>query len=420
MAQGGNDNRKTVAVIGAGIVGVAAALWLQRDGHDVVLVDRAGPGEGTSFGNGGVLASCSVVPVTVPSLIFNAPKMIFDPQSPLFVNWSYLPRMMPWLLRYLSHCRSTETARIAAALAGIVTDSLSEHQALAAGTRAARHIVASDYLFIYRDRAAFEADGFGWGLRRHHGFTWREMTRSDIEAYDPIYGAECGFAANLADHGYITDPGAYVADLAAEFVAEGGRLITADVADIAREGGRVTALQTSAGPVPCGAAVIAAGVWSGPLAKRLGLSVPLETERGYHVELIAPSAMPKAPAMIAAGKFVVTPLEGRIRLAGIVEFGGLEAPPAAKPVDLLLSHARKALPGVSWAETRHWLGHRPAPSDSIPLIGPVPGVSGAYLAFGHHHIGLTAGPRTGRLITDMISGRTANIDLAPYRPERFS
>ncbi|MCC2110585.1 MAG: FAD-binding oxidoreductase [Hyphomicrobiales bacterium] len=420
MAQAEKVPRKTIAVVGAGIVGVSAALWLQRDGHDVVLVDRAGPGEGTSYGNGGVLASCSVVPVTVPSLIFNAPKMILDPKSPLFLNWSYLPRMMPWLMRYLSHCRPAETARIASALAGVVSDSLSEHQALSGGTRAERHLVPSDYLFIYRDRAAFEADSFGWGLRKRHGFTWREMGRSELETYDPIYGEECGFAVALGDHGHITDPGAYVADLAAEFVDKGGRLINADVTDVARENGQVTALATSAGPVACDAAVIATGVWSKPLARKLGISVPLESERGYHVELMEPSIMPKAPAMIAAGKFVVTPMEGRIRLAGIVEFGGLDAPPSKRPIDLLLSHVQKALPGLKWAETRDWLGHRPAPSDSIPLIGPVPGVAGAYLAFGHHHIGLTAGPRTGRLIADMISGRTANIDLAPYRPERFS
>ena len=413
----------TVAVIGAGIVGVATAIWLQRYGHRVVLIDRDGPAAGASQGNGGVLASCSVVPVTVPGLWSKAPRMLFDPRQPLFLRWGYLPRLAPWLMRYMAHANPADTRRIATALHGIVGDSLSDHRALSSGTPAERFVLPSDYLFLYRDRAAYEGDAFGWGLRRDLGFQWEEMETDALRAYDPSYGPQIGFAARLGGHGRISDPGAYVRTLADHMVAQGGRLLRAEVRDIVREGGRVTGLRLqsreAAETLPCDAAVLATGAWSGPLAAKLGLKVPLESERGYHIELWDPSAMPRAAGMVAAGKFVATPMEGRLRLAGVVEFGGLEAGASRAPLELLKRNIALAFPGMTWREMTEWMGHRPAPTDSIPVIGPVPGVPGAFLAFGHHHVGLTGGPRTGQLLAQLIAGRRPNIDLAPYAPSRF-
>lgn len=409
-----------VAIIGAGIVGVSAAIWLQREGRDVILIDREGPAAGASFGNGGVLASCSIIPVTVPGLIRKAPRMLFDPAQPLFMKWGYLPRLLPWLVRYLRHCTRADVERIAAALAPIVGDSLADHQALSAGTGAERWIVPSDYVFLYRDRAHFEGDALGWSIRRAHGFVWDELEGAAFRAYDPAFAPGLDFGARLGDHGRIADPGRYVSDLAAHVAARGGRFVRAEVDDIARENGRVTGVRAGGESIPCASVIVAAGAWSGPLARKLGLSVPLESERGYHLELWDPNIMPRAAMMIASGKFVATPMEGRLRLAGIVEFGGLEAPPSRAPFDLLLRNIRAAMPGLRWGETKEWMGHRPAPADSIPLIGPVPGVSGAFLGFGHHHVGLTGGPKTGRLLAQLVCGRNPNIDLAPYAPARFA
>ncbi len=411
---------RNVVIVGAGIVGVSTALHLQRDGHQVTLIDKAGPAEGASYGNGGVLASCSMVPVTGPGLIRKAPGMLFSPNQPLFLKWRYLPRLLPWLARYLSHANAEDTRRIAAAVHGIVGDSLAEHQALARGTGAEKWIVPSDYLYIYNDRAHFQSDAFGWGIRKAHGFTWDELEGAVFHDYDPAFAPHLGFAVRLGNHGRITDPGRYVKDLAAHVVAQGGRLITAAVEDIVRDGRRVTGVRAGGQTVPCDAVVIATGVWSGPLAKRLGLKVPLESERGYHVEFIEPSVMPRAPVMVASGKFVMTPMQGRLRAAGVVEFGGLKAGPSRAPLELLRRNVAAALPGLSYSDTREWMGHRPAPCDSIPVIGAVPGLDGAFTGFGHHHIGLTGGPKTGRLLAQMIGGRKPNIDVSPYSPARFS
>ena len=411
---------KHVVVVGAGIVGVSTALWLQRGGHRVSIVDREGPAAGASYGNGGVLASCSIVPVTVPGLLRKAPRMLFDPNQPLFLKWGYLPRLAPWLLRYLRHANARDATRIAEAVHKVVGDSLEEHQALATGTPAERYLKPCDYVFLYRDRAHYEGDAFGWGLRRAAGLKWDELEGRDLAAYDPVWGTDNRFAARFGNHGRISDPGAYVTALAEHVVAQGGRLIKGAATDFALTDGRVCGVQLDRSEtLSCDAVVVAAGVWSGKLAEKLGLKVPLETERGYHLELWEPSVMPRAAVMVAAGKFVATPMDGRLRLAGIVEFGGLEAKPTRAAYELLQRQIKLAIPGISWKSVTEWMGHRPAPVDSIPAIGAVPGLSGVFAGFGHHHIGLTAGPRTGRLLAQLISGQMPNIDLATFTLSRF-
>jgi D-amino-acid dehydrogenase len=409
--------QKTIGIVGAGIVGVSAAIWLQREGHKVMLIDRGAPGDGTSYGNGGVLASVAIVPVTGPGLIAKAPRMLFDPNQPLFLKWGYLPKLMPWLVKYLRHANAEDATRIAAALAPIIGDSLADHQALSAGTGAEKWIVPGDYVFGYGSRADYEAEAFAWKIRREHGFEPQEI--EDFKAYDPVFSDKIGFGIKMPNHGRITSPGDYVKDLARHAEANGAQMIKADVRGILRENGQVTGLRTAGETIACDTVILATGVWSKPMADMLGLNVPLESERGYHIELWEPNFMPRGPIMIASGKFVVTPMEGRLRLAGVVELGGLKAPPSRAPFDLLKRQALAAMPGLTWARETEWMGHRPAPSDSIPVIGEVPGIKGAYLGFGHHHVGLTGGPKTGRLLAQMISGRKPNIDVGVYSPSRF-
>jgi D-amino-acid dehydrogenase len=183
--------QKTIAIVGAGIVGVSAAIWLQREGHKVMLIDRGAPGDGTSYGNGGVLASVAIVPVTGPGLIAKAPRMLFDPNQPLFLKWGYLPKLMPWLVKYLRHANAEDATRIAAALAPIIGDSLADHQALSAGTGAEKWIVPGDYVFGYGSRADYEAEAFAWKIRREHGFEPQEI--EDFKAYDPVFSDKIGF-----------------------------------------------------------------------------------------------------------------------------------------------------------------------------------------------------------------------------------
>lgn len=409
-----------VVIIGAGIVGVSAAIWLQRSGINATLLDKGGPAAGTSYGNAGVLAAASVVPVTVPGLIGKAPVMLFDKNQPLFLNWSYLPRLLPWLPRYLSHCNPRQVNRIASALAPILRDCLADHRALAKGTAAENYISPADYVYAYKSKQHFDADNFAWQVRRQHGFEWSERDAESYKSYDPAFGGAVGYAACVHNHGRISDPGAYVKILAEHFEKNGGQIINAEFEDFIRTNNVLSAVKTSEGQIDCDATVVATGAWSRNILKKLGLSVPMESERGYHIELFEPSVMPKMPTMIAAGKFVMTPMDGRLRMAGMVEFAGLEAGANKQPLEFLRRYLSELMPDLTWTESKEWLGHRPAPSDSVPLIGELPSAKGVFVGFGHQHVGLSGGAKTGQLLSQLICRERIDLDMSMYSPTRFN
>lgn len=405
-------------VIGAGIVGVSTAIWLRRAGVEVTVIDRGAPGTGTSHGNAGVLASCAMVPVTGPGLLRKAPGMLLDRDFPLFLRWSYLPRLLPWLRKYLAVANDSDTRRIAKGLTTITGDSVEQHKSLCDELGLGDWVSESEYCFAYNSRAAFEAEHYVWELRKEAGFEPRLIEGAEVLDYEPALGPQINTLAVMKDHGFIRSPGGYVQALAKAFEGMGGTIMQAEVKDFDLFAGQVRGVQTSEGTVPCDNLVLATGVWSKPLMKKLGLNIPLEAERGYHIVFEDASGGPARPTMIASGKFVATPMEQGLRCAGIVELGGLEAGPSPAPLALLRRQARAAFPGLKATNEIEWLGHRPAPSDSLPLIGEV-GNSRVFTAFGHHHIGLTGGPKTGRLVAGLITGQAPNTDLTPYHPQRF-
>ena len=407
-----------VVVIGAGIVGVSTAIWLRRAGAQVTIIDRASPGTGTSHGNAGVLAASGVAPVTGPGLLRKAPFMLLDRDVPLYLRLSYLPSLLPWLVKYMGYANDADTRRISAALAPIVSDSVEQHKSLTADLGLSDWVTDSDYVFAYRQRADFDAEAYTWALRAQAGFSPQLIEGAGVRDYEPALGSEINCLATLKDHGFIRDPGGYVAALAHAFEQAGGKVMQAEVKDFDLTGGTVTAVQTTQGTVACDDIVLATGVWSKPLMAKLGLNMPLESERGYHVIFEDATGGPSRPIMIASGKFVATPMAQGVRCAGILEFGGLEADPSKAPLALLRRQAKAAFPNLKAANEIEWLGHRPAPTDSLPLIGQV-GTSRFYTAFGHHHIGLTGGPKTGRLIAGMIMDQPGNTDMKPYHPQRF-
>ena len=405
-----------VIVVGAGIVGVSCAIWLQRGGHDVTLVDRAGPASGTSHGNAGVLAAGAIIPVTTPGLLARAPRMLMDRDAPLFLKWSYVPKLLPFLFKYLRYANDAHVDRYGAAMSSLLHDTLDQHRQLAADTPAAQFITNDDYCFGYATRAAFEADAYGWEKRKAAGYDFEVLGGVDYAARDPSFGSAFETVVACKNHGRISDPGAYVKALADHFIDMGGTLQICDVRDVSVENGATTALQTSSGEMSADHIVFALGPWSKRIAHKLGIKVPFESERGYHLEFVNPSIMPKAPMMVASGKFVLTPMEGRLRAAGVIEFGGLENGASRGPFELLRRQVAALLPDLDCDEVVEWMGHRPAPADSLPLIGANDPNGRSYSAFGHQHVGLTGGPKTGRIIADLIAGNKPNIDLTAFDP----
>jgi len=411
-----------IIVVGAGITGVSAAEWLRRDGHAVTLIDRVRPGDPaqTSFGNAGILARAAVVPVPVPGLIWKAPGMLLNPDSPLYLRWAYLPRLLPWLIPYLLNGRRRKVEGIARSLAALVGDAVDQHRSLAKGTPAERFIQHGYYTSIYRDRAAFEKDAFGFALRKAHGFEWEEWNHAALHDYDPELSDSYGFGAALKDHGFITSPAGYVAALAEHFEREGGVFLQGVVADIAQtDGGHAAITMVGGAQREADRVVLAAGVWSGKLAARLGHHAAMESERGYHLMLSGVSHKPPGPYMVSDAKLAVTPMADGLRFAGTVDFGGLDGPPQAAPVEGIRKRVKQLYPNLRWEGETTWMGQRPSTVDSLPLLGPSPKSPCIHFAFGGQHLGLTMGPRVGRMTADMIRGRKPNIDIAAYRVDRF-
>ncbi len=416
-----SEQPQTIVVIGAGIVGISTAIWLRRAGCRVIVVERGEPGHknGTSYGNGGILVPSGVAPVTGPGMIAKSPKMLLDPNFPLFLRWGYLPKLLPWLMKYLSHANEADTRRISKGLTEIVGDAVEQHKSLAKGTPAEEWIADSDYCFAYADRAAFEKDAFVFDLRREAGQVPELIEGEAVRDYEPAMGKSVNLLAVMKNHGFIRSPGRYMAALADVFRSEGGDIRQCEVRDVDLTNGRITAVETDQGRIDCDTAVLATGVWSKPLAQKLGITVPLESERGYHIVFKGPSLDLRSTYMMAAGKFVVTPMHDGIRCAGVVEFGGLEEPASAAPLKLLRKQVAAYFPTLEYSETEEWMGHRPATTDSLPVIGEL-GKTGVFAGFGHHHIGLTGGPKTGRLIADLITRKGTNVDLKAFDPQRFT
>ncbi|MBO9395272.1 FAD-binding oxidoreductase [Shimia sp. R9_2] len=408
-----------VVVVGAGINGAATALWLRRTGCEVTLIDKGAPGMGASFGNACLLASCAILPNATPGLAKRAPGYLLNPDFPLFMQWGHLPRLVPWLLKFMGYSSDTHVRRITQALTDLIGDSVEQHKALAAGTAAERWIKDTDYLFAYKDRAAFDADSYVWDMRAEMGFVPDLVEGQAIREMEPILGGDIGLLAVNKAHGYILNPASYVKALVETLTGMGGRFVQAEVRDFDLSGGEISAVLTDQGRIDCDRAVLSSGIWSKDLARKLGLTVPLEVERGYHVTYRNPSVQPNNPMMIADAKFVATPMDQGLRCAGIVEFGGLSEQKSKAPLKLLRRKVAEVFPDLRAVSEEEWLGFRPTLPDSLPMLGEI-GTSGVYAAFGHQHIGLTGGAKTGRLVADLITGKTPNMDLAPYHPQRFT
>jgi D-amino-acid dehydrogenase len=409
---------KTVAVIGAGIVGVSAALFLQRDGHDVTLIDRAGPAAGTSFGNAGGVVSTTCMPLGMPGLLRKVPRMLLDPQGPLVVRWAYLPRIAPWLLGLLRASRPERVEVIADALAALNRRTEAPWRELTRQAGIGELLRPGGWLKAYETDAGFAASQPERDLMARRALPFEVLNADELRQLEPGLAPIFKHGFFQPDCTFVANPGRAVKALAADFVQRGGHLRIEEVTGF-EPGARPHRISTVSGRVvDADVVVLAAGAWSRGLARQLGARVPLDTERGYH--LMLPPAEPglRRPVIHGEGAFILVPMEEGVRLASQVEFAGLDAPPDFRRVRGLLPTAKRMLPSLTTEERSAWLGFRPSLPDSLPVIGPSPGLPDAYLAFGHGHLGLTEGPLTGRLIADLVAGRDPGFDLSPYRPGR--
>ncbi|KAF1022159.1 MAG: D-amino acid dehydrogenase 1 [Paracidovorax wautersii] len=404
--------RRHVVVIGAGVVGVASAIEALRAGLAVTLLDphASGSPEAASYGNAGWLSSHSVIPPAGPDTWRQVPGYLLDPQGPLALRWGYLPRALPWLVRYLLSGRTPErVARAAHALRALLQDAPALHQRLAQEAGCAELIEQRGLLHVYPDRAAFKADGLGWRLRRNEDIAFDTLDADALRAAEPDLAARYQFGVRVPEAGHCRNPGAYVAALAAHAQTLGAV--------------RVAARATSQGDIDCQATVLAAGAWSAPLAAAAGDRVSLDTERGYHVMADLPGPPgPRTPTMVMDRKFIAHQMAHGLRVAGQVEIGGLSAAPDWRRAAILraqLAETYPALPRDALQEAKLWMGRRPSTPDGLPCIGAASGCADVIHAYGHGHIGLGSSARTGRVVAQLLAGQPPEIDLAPFSPQRW-
>ncbi|MEO6920538.1 MAG: FAD-dependent oxidoreductase [Collimonas sp.] len=414
-----------VVVIGAGIVGAACAIELLRDGHHVTLVDPGQPGgeQAASYGNAGWLSPASVVPMSMPGLWKKIPGYLLDKNSPLTIRWRALPALLPWLVRFIlagaTVARVETTAR---ALSALLRDAPARHRALAAEAGIPDLIASRGLLYVYPDRAAFEAEALAWRLRHDNGVHWKELDARACHALLPELAQKYQFAILLEQGAHCTDPGRYVAALVRHATLQGAVLHRAKASGFDIRNRRLHAVLTDGGELACDRAVIAAGIHSKTLAKAAGDKIILTSERGYHVVIENPPFKPAVSVMTGDAKTGNTLTLSGLRIAGQVELAGVQAAPDWARADNLLRHAATTYPALAavfkTAVIRRWMGNRPSTTDGRPVLGPASGCQDVVHAFGHGHVGLASGPASGRLVADIIGGRPTFIDPAPYAVKR--
>ncbi|MDX8519218.1 NAD(P)/FAD-dependent oxidoreductase [Mesorhizobium dulcispinae] len=411
------SNNVEIAVVGAGVVGLATALRLAAEGREVMLIDPNEPGSGASFGNAGTLAEYACMPVGTPAVLRALPKLLFDPDSPFSLRWAALFQLAPWLTRFVRQSLPAATRANAAALAGLLSDALPAWEEMACEAKATDLLRRNGCLYLYRSQADLAGSAASRDVRASFGVHQQVLTPKEVAALEPGLPPVAGGGLYFPDSLNVTDPSLVMRRLFDAAAARGAVLRQAKVTGLEAKGGGVWLSGPGFG-VTARKVVIAAGAFSRPLAAQAGDRIPLETERGYHLEFPTETPLLTRPVCPVDLGFYMTPMAGRLRVAGTVELGGLLAPPNPRRLALLDRGVRQFFPNPGKPSSQ-WLGFRPSLPDSRPVIGPSAKSPDVIYAFGHGHLGLTLAAVTARWIVGFVAGRT-NPLAADFAAARFS
>lgn len=408
-----------VTVIGAGIVGVCTALSLREKGAAVRLVDRNAPGTGASFGNAGVVSPWSCVPQSLPGTWKNVPKWLLDPDGPLTVKPSHLLRFLPWALRFLRAGKVQNVWQTSAAMNALVHPNIEIYRRHLAGTGHEGLLQDSWYVQVFRSVDPPSLKSIGWQLRQQINAPVELVDGDQLREIEPDLASDFTGAVLIKDQARVLAPGRLCEVLAEKFAQMGGEIVRAEIQGISPDPDGGWQIKTAKKTELSGTVVLAAGAWSHRLLSPLGIEVPLEAERGYHVLFKDPGVTLRHSVMDMEAMFVASSMEMGLRSAGTAEFAGLDAALNKRRAEALARHTRRMLPKLGDETPEIWMGPRPSMPDSLPCIGGVPGHPGLIAAFGHSHYGLGMAPKTGQLVAELATGQQPNTDLTPYRIDRF-
>jgi D-amino-acid dehydrogenase len=412
---------RSVAIIGAGIVGCATALALTREGHAVTVFDPKEPGSGTSYGNAGAIVTGAVTPTATPAVLRSLPSYLFSSSSPAVLRRHHVLQAVPWLMRFVRHGMPGEVDRISAALFPMVSGALDAHRDLANEAGAMNLLSQEGWLKVYASEQEFERSALERQLMQKHGVVHQVLDRSEVLDLQPaLVSAACLRGLYQPTAGNVRSPKALAQAYLQAAVSRGAQIEPARI-DMLQQQDNGLALRVAGTGRYFDRVIVAAGAWSATFTKQMGDRVSLDTERGYHISFGSGSEqLLKGPVVFPSRNFVLSPMQDGLRLVSGDELAGLTAAPDYRRVEALVPKALEVLPALrDWRAGNRWMGYRPSTPDSLPVLGRAARNRNVIYAFGHGHLGVTLSATTARLVADLVADRAPAIDLHPYRAARF-
>ena len=408
-----------VGIIGAGIQGVCNALFLQKKGFQVTLFDREEPGSQTaSYGNAGHFSPYASVPVNRPDILADVPSMLLSSTGPLALKWNYVPKMIPWFLKFLKNCNKKNMMHTAKYMHQILDLALPAYDELFEEIDLSGLVENKGIMYIWNDQN-LKSRELEINIRNEIGAEQQLLSKSEIHDLEPniknIYHA--GVFYKKARH--ARNPGKIWLKLFENFVKKEGKFIKLNIQDLDFDENKPV-LRSETQRFIFDKLVISCGAFSKKLTDKLHENIPLDTERGYHIHFKGCDHLISRPVVFQNRGFGMTPMEQGLRVVGTVEFGGLDNPISKSRIKNLIDNAKYLLDGLPDHHEDEWLGFRPTLPDYLPVIGPSKNYKNVFYSFGHHHLGWTLGAISGKIISKMISEENTNLDLKPYSSLRFS
>ncbi|MDR5759006.1 FAD-dependent oxidoreductase [Caballeronia sp. LZ035] len=407
-------------VIGGGIVGVCCAMYLQRDGLAVTLIDPEAPGNSTAKWSCGQMAVSEIVPLSKPGVLMKIPGWLMDQNGPLALRPGALPGILPWFVRFLLCARHTKIVEIANAMATLTHDAYADFAPLLAACDDKALLGDRPIIEVFDSAAGLEHEAPHLALRESVGFGTQRLNAGEIGDLEPALAGRFAHGLLFPDWRAVNDTEGFIVALTEAFLRDGGRRVRSAASRIDEANGRATGVTLANGErLACDHVVVAAGTGSRRFFDALGVNVPLAGIAGYQAVLPAPGVEVRHSIIYADGGFCFTPMTRGLQIGGTIEFAGRDAKPNFRRADIILDKAKRVMPGLNVDHVEYGVGYRPFLPDTKPVIDRSRRLANATMAFGHGQLGLTLGATTGRLIADLVAQRTTRQSLAPFSAYRF-
>ena len=413
-----NKTCSSVGIVGAGIQGVCTGLQLLKKNIPTTIFDQNDPGSMASYGNAGHFSPYAVVQLNRPDILYDIPKMLLSSYGPLALKWNYIPKMLPWIFRYLKNCNKKSMLHTAKSMNQILSLSMDAYEEIFQEIDTTNLIEQKGIIYVWTNKN-LKSRELEIKVRDELGVKQKILNVKEILDLEPnlkpVFSGGCFY-----DYAYhAKDPHGILKKIFELFLKKGGKFIKQNVNSVHQLQANQTIIKTDNGEFKFEKSVIACGAYSKKLTDQLGEKIPLDTERGYHVHFKGMENLLSRPVIFLDRGFGMTPMNQGLRAVGTVELGGLKNPISKKRIQYIVNCAKELLPQLGDYQDE-WLGFRPTLPDFLPVIGPSKNNQNIIYAFGHQHLGWTLGPITGKIVSGILANEKTNLDLSPYNSLRFS